>query len=96
MTNLTNHIQKWPMTKSINVLIRYVKSMTKNLHRPSYDQPRMAKPHPNDDQPMTKCFLDQSCDQFHAMTNPMTNYMGIVGSQNIPLANPVTNVMLLL
>ena len=38
-----------------------------------YDQPRMTKPQPNDHQPMTIFFLDHSCDQFNAMTNPMTN-----------------------
>ena len=80
------------MTNPVDVLVRYVKSMTKNLHRTSYDQPRMTKPQPNDHQPMTKCFLDQSCDQFYAITNPVTNDTN-EPSTNISLTNPVTNVV---
>ena len=59
------------MTNPVDKKLSYVKSMTKNLHQPSYDQPRMTKPEPNDHQPMTKYFLDQFYDQFYAMTNPI-------------------------
>ena len=62
------------MTNPVEKIRRYVKYITKNLHRPSYDQPCMTKPQPNYHQHMTKRFLDQSCDQFYDMTNPITNY----------------------
>ena len=39
-------------------------------------------------------FLDQSCDQLHAMSNPMTNGMTTRLSPNFSLTNPLTNFML--